>query len=89
MDQIILLAGTVFASSIGLALLALVLVTTIRSSHKQAASQPVQTPHLVDEANIFPPAVSEPTIRGYDTPELCGEDNLARWRQSTDEKHLH
>jgi hypothetical protein len=88
MEQFILLAGTVFASSIGFALLALVLVTTIRNSHKQADSEPVQT-YVVDEEKIFVPAVSEPTIRGYDTPELCRDDHLARWRQSTDEKHLH
>jgi hypothetical protein len=89
MDQIILLAGTVFASSIGLALLALVLITTIRRSHEQAGSALVQTLHLVDEENFLASAVSEPAIRGYDTPELCQEDNLARYRQSTDEKHLH
>jgi hypothetical protein len=89
MDQIVVMAGTLLASVIGLGLLAFVLLTTIGSSQRSPSSKRVQLPPVIEENQLFALVISRRTIRGYDTPELWREDDLARCGQAPDEQYLH
>lgn len=80
MHRMIIMAGTIFASSVGFVLAGLVLREAIRNCRRQG--QPRQV-------NRFPSAHSdtaggemEIASRGYDTPELAREDLLARLRET-------
>jgi hypothetical protein len=88
MDQIVVMVGTLLASAIGLALLGFVLVTTLGSARRSPPSRQIQTP-VIEENPLFAALVSRSTDRGYDTPELCREDDLARRGEAQDEGPLH
>ena len=79
MHRILLMAGTILASSIGFALVGLVLGEAIRNSRGRLPgnslvymprSRPLGARHL------------ETAVRGYDTPELHHDDTLIRMKQS-------
>jgi hypothetical protein len=77
MHRILLMAGTILASSIGFALAGLVLGEAIRNSRGRSPGNP------------FPSLVQMPqgrrlhaAVRGYDTPELHRDDTLIRMKQS-------
>ena len=89
MDQIVVMVGTLLASAIGLALLGFVLVTTLGSARRSPPSRQIQTPPVIEENPLFAALVSRSTDRGYDTPELCREDDLARRGEAQDERPLH
>ncbi len=88
MHGIILLAGSIIASSRGFALAGFILSETIRNSRRRAPSQRVyRTPLIRDEYNHNQPsAVRHPVHRGYDTPELHCEDTLARTKQGDNDQ---
>jgi hypothetical protein len=75
MQQLFLLVGTVLASSIGLALLALILVTTFRNSRTRSGSKNMNSPFIQE---ISDEIYLSQAIRGYDTPELYRQDELLR-----------
>jgi hypothetical protein len=77
MQQMVLIVGVVLASAIGLALLALVLVTTFRNSHTASRSKNMNTPFIQD-AVVFKESHLSQAIRGYDTPELYRRDERLR-----------
>jgi hypothetical protein len=89
MDQIVLMVGTLVASAIGIALLGLVVRSAIRNSRKANPSTNLRPLGFGDERDSFAASALELAVRGYDSPELCREDQLARFRQSTDETHLN
>jgi len=87
MPQLILLTGTIFALSIGIALIALILRNAIRKSWQPDKSVGIQPVDFTD-ADLDWPA-RDSAVRGYDTPELWREDMLTRHRRRPDEKRLH
>jgi len=87
MPQLILLTGTIIASSIGLVLVALILRSTIRKSRQPDDSSGVQSVGLTDADPGW--GAKDLAVRGYDTPELWREDMLTRHRGRPDEKRLH
>lgn len=86
MECVVLMAGTVMASSLGVALPVRV-VRTIKGSATTTGSLPA-CPLAVDEkAEDCEPLIGVvPVIRGYDTPELCREDRLAKLERSMGDK---
>jgi hypothetical protein len=86
MHGIILLAGSIIASSIGFALAGFILTEAIRNSRRQATSRRVYRPRLNTNGFTHHPALAVPVCRGYDTPELYREDFLARTRQSGNDR---
>jgi hypothetical protein len=87
MPQLILLIGTIIASSIGFVLVALILRNAIRESRQPNNPSGVQT---VDFTNADPDwTARDLAVRGYDTPELWREDVLTRHRGRPEEKLLH
>ena len=82
MHRIILVAGSIIASSIGFALAGYVLSEAIRNSRRQI--RPKRTRELRLLANDFTRdyVLGEPFRRGYDTPELHRDDTLARMHSS-------
>ena len=89
MDQIVLMVGITVAFAIGIALLALVLMTAIRNARKVNRSPQIRPLGFVADKDSCASSALELAVRGYDTPELCREDQVARFRQSTDETHLN
>jgi hypothetical protein len=85
----VIMVGALLASSIGLMLLALVLITMLRSSKRAPRSRPIHISPPVDEENLFPWISSPSVIRGYDTPELYRDDNRSRGSQENDAQSLH
>jgi hypothetical protein len=75
MQQLFLLVGTVLASSIGLALLALILVTTFRNSRTPSGSKNMNSAFIQEVSDEI---YLSQAIRGYDTPELYRQDELLR-----------
>ena len=75
MHSIILMAGSIIASTIGFALAGFILSEAIRNSRRQASMKKFK-PVLDDffQHSSFGKLLQ----RGYDTPELHREDTLAR-----------
>ena len=82
MHRIIFMAGSIIASSLGLALAGLVLREAIRNSRRQARSKAFHDRIFTDPAGVFDSRVWDIAVRGYDSPELRHDDALARQRQS-------
>jgi hypothetical protein len=78
MIELILLTGTIVAMSLGCTLIALILRNTVRNSRKLRNRPANPTPALTHGV-LAPDAIHwDLAVRGYDTPELCREDMLAR-----------
>ena len=75
MHRIILMAGSIIASTIGFALAGFILSEAVKNSRRQSPSN--RTNKLRFVAADFP-LFPEPFRRGYDTPELHRDDTLAR-----------
>jgi len=89
MVQLILISGTVTALTLGVTLFLLVLVRAIRSSAAVTGSSEVGPLNADNESPIESLWVlTEPVIRGYDTPELYREDSVARSGGVTTDKQL-
>lgn len=86
MHGIILMAGSIIASSIGFALAGFILSEAIRNSRRQAASKKIYGPRWVTDEYTRHSALRHPVSRGYDTPELHREDTLARTKQSGNDR---
>ena len=86
MPQLILIAGTIFAAAIGIALASLILRQAVRNSFRR-----VPRDRLADFAGDvrWDSLVREFTVRGYDHPELASEDDLTRARLSQDHPIAH
>ena len=78
MPQLILIAGTIFAAAIGIALASLILRQAVRNRLADFAGD-VRWDSLVREF----------TVRGYDHPELASVDDLTRARLSLDHPSAH
>lgn len=75
MIELILLTGTILAMSLGCTLIALILRNTVRKSRKP----PDNPARALMHGTVAAGALDwELAVRGYDTPELCREDMLAR-----------
>jgi hypothetical protein len=88
MAQTILMTGTILASSIGCALAMLVLSSAIKNAWKRPRSDQISTLEF-DAAGVFEFDRDNAAVRGYDSPELCQEDDAARLRRVGDERQLH
>ena len=89
MVQLILISGTVTALTLGVTLLLLVLVRTIRRSAAVTASSEIGPLNADNESSTESHwAFTEPVIRGYDTPELYRDDSVARSGGVTTDKQL-
>ena len=78
MIELILLTGTIVAMSLSCTLIALILRNTVRDSRKLRNRPAIPTPALTHGVRA-PDAIQwDLAVRGYDTPELCREDMLAR-----------
>jgi hypothetical protein len=89
MVQLILISGTVTALTLGVTLLVLVLLRTIRSSASLIGSSKIGPLNAETESPSESHWVlTEPVIRGYDTPELYQEDSVARSGGVTTDKQL-
>jgi hypothetical protein len=86
MPRLILMAGTIIASSLGFALAGLVVGELLRSSRRRAAPNRVYRPRFLGDENAQDLPFVEPECRGYDTPELYREDTLARKKQSGNDR---
>lgn len=88
MPQIILVTGTILASSIGFALSVLVLRNAISNSWRRAHVDESQAAEFADTAHqgLRPWDLA---VRGYDHPELAWEDILMRTRLSSREPDRH
>ena len=78
MPRIIFMAGTLLASSFGLALAGLVLREAIRNAR---ARKPLQA--FSSSAFSFPDSLAtrrKTAVRGYDSPEIAQDDIVARAR---------
>jgi hypothetical protein len=78
MHSIVLMVGTILASSIGFALAGLILSEAIRNSRRQTSSKNTDKPRLVADDSFRVSTLCDLAHRGYDTPELHREDTLAR-----------
>jgi hypothetical protein len=78
MLELVLLTGTIVALSFGLALIALILRNAVRKSRKPRKSPDIKPVNVFHDANSLDSIQWELALRGYDTPELCREDRLAR-----------
>lgn len=82
MHRIVLMVGTIIASSIGFALAGCILGDAIKNSRRQSRSKRIANPRFAVNAGFFDSHLREATLRGYDTPELHRDDTLARLKQS-------
>lgn len=89
MVQLILISGTVTALTLGVTLFLLVLVRAIRSSAAVTGSSEIGplTAETESPSESYW-VLTEPVIRGYDTPELYREDSVARSGGVTTDKQL-
>jgi hypothetical protein len=78
MHRIILVAGSIIASSLGFVLTGYVLSEAIRNSRRKMRPQRIKEPRLAADNSTRDYFFAEPSRRGYDTPELHRDDNLAR-----------
>jgi hypothetical protein len=88
MPQTILLTGTILASSIGFALIGLLLRSAIRSDWQHSVRKPCHRGRSHDDSNRCAANSLKEAVRGYDTPELYREDFLARTDRS-ERRSLH
>jgi hypothetical protein len=89
MVQLILISGTVTALTVGVTLLLLVLIRTLRNSAAVTDSSEVGPLNADGESPTQSPwMLTEPVIRGYDTPELHREDSLVRSGGVASDKQL-
>ena len=86
MPRLILMAGTIIASSVGFALAGFILGEVIRNSRRRAAPNRVYRPRFLVDDNVQDLPFLGPECRGYDTPELYREDTLARKKQSGNDR---
>jgi hypothetical protein len=86
--QIILLTGTILASSVGVALTVLIVRNAISNSRSNAYVDGSQAAEFVGTAyqDLGP---CDLDVRGYDHPELAWEDLLRRTRLSSREPDRH
>lgn len=89
MVQVVLFSGMVIALTVGVTLSLLVLIRAVRNSTAVTESSQIG-PLSADgesptESHWMP---TEDTTRGYDTPELCREDSIARAGGVTTDKQL-
>ena len=78
MLELVLRTGTIVASFFGFALITLVLRNAVRKSRKPGKSPDLKPVNFSYDANSLDSIRWELTVRGYDRPELCREDALAR-----------
>lgn len=81
MHRMILMAGTIIASTLGFALAGMILGDAIRNSRRRPAPRRFYTPRFIANASASGSRFRDPPCRGYDTPELYREDNLARTKK--------
>jgi hypothetical protein len=88
MPQIILVTGTILASSVGLALTVLILRNAISNSRRKAYVDGSQAAEFAGTSyqDLCPWNLD---VRGYDHPELAWEDILMRTRLSSREPDRH
>lgn len=79
MPQIILLTGTLLASSVGTALGALILRNAIRNAWRRVKVAERRTAEFIGDADLDVRS-RDLAVRGYDTPELAWEDIRMRTR---------
>lgn len=82
MHRILLMAGTILASSIGFALAGLVLGEAIRNSRGRSPGNPFPSLVQMPQGRPLQARHLETAVRGYDTPELHRDDTLIRMKQS-------
>ena len=82
MPQTILLTGTILASSIGCALITLLLLSAIKRSWEHLVGTSNGRWRFSDNHNHSAADSWQGIVRGYDTPELYQEDLLARTDRS-------
>jgi hypothetical protein len=82
MPQAILLTGTILASSIGCALIALVLRSALRNARRRSDDQAIRDWETLDAGDALQGNRREAALQGYDTPELYREDLLSRMGRS-------
>lgn len=82
MHRLILMIGTIMASSMGFALAGLILGDTIRNSRRSSTPRRLPKPRHTVATDAFNAALDGLPIRGYDTPELYRDDTRARLKQS-------
>lgn len=88
MPQTIILTGSILASSIGCALVMLVVGGAIKSAWKRPVSDSMSRLEF-DDAGVFEFNSDNAAVRGYDSPELCREDCAARLSASGCDRNLH
>jgi hypothetical protein len=86
MPRLILMAGTIIASSVGFALAGLIIGEVIKNSRRRHAPNRVYRPRFLADDNVQDLPFFEPGCRGYDTPELYREDTLARKKHSGNDR---
>ena len=79
MPQIILVTGTILASSVGLALTVLILRNAIRNAWRRVKVAERRTAEFTGDADLDVRS-GDLAVRGYDTPELAWEDIRMRTR---------
>lgn len=89
MHRIIFLAGSLIASSLGLALAGLVLREAIRNARRQTQPRGSRDRVFADPARVFEARIWDIAVRGYDNPELHYDDTLARERRSGNNRGIH
>jgi len=82
MQELVLMAGTIIASSMSIALAGLILGNAIRNSRRPRASRKSSNPQLIAVPDLLDACLGKTTRRGYDTPELHRYDSLERLKQS-------
>jgi len=89
MPETILITGTIFASSVGCGLLALLLRATVRSARWPAKGQLIGNHQPDNKQGATETSCQAGKFRGYDTPELYRDDLIARSGDTEDGQLLH
>ena len=82
MHRILLVAGTIIASTIGFALAGLILSEATKPPRRHSRSRNSYGPAFTDPTSIFDLRSWDIAVRGYDSPELRRDDGRARMRHS-------
>jgi hypothetical protein len=85
MLELILLTGTIVAMSLGCTLIALTLRRAVHRSRGLRKPPHIPARVSIDAAGVADAIRWDLAVRGYDTPELCREDMLARGGSVPDE----
>ncbi|HEX5607128.1 MAG TPA: hypothetical protein VFY96_11465 [Candidatus Binatia bacterium] len=89
MVQLVLFSGIVIALTVGVTLFLLVLIRAVRNSTTVTESSQIGPLNADGESPTESHwMLTEDVIRGYDTPELYGEDSIARAGGVTTDKQL-